>query len=301
MVHIFSDLCTPQQRANIAAWVTELRETNQLVPNDNGPHRFHRNIAELAWVHPDLLEIRASVVARFGLGAYRTDPAFGDMVSFHEPGAFVHEHTDPFVEGERHVRSNVIVQHPEAGGMPVLDGEELVVAPGQGWIFRPYKTRHSSTVVEGSGPRINLSMGWSVSPAFRLPGESRRGHVSIVDELFAAVGRADEATMRRLLHPEVVVSFPGTSAFAGAHVGVDAVLALWARQRQFLGGKPYRVTAVDVLDGQEHVIVLTRVNVGDTAAERWETVNLYRIVAERIVEASPVVRGRDAFDRFWNQ
>lgn len=301
MVHIFNDACSMPQRANLAAWITELRETSQLFPNDNGPHRFHRNIAELAWVHPDLLEIRASVVARFGLGAYRTDPAFGDMVSFHEPGGFVHEHTDPFVEGERHVRLNMIIQHPESGGMPVLDGEALVIEPGQGWIFRPYKTAHSSTVVEGARPRINISMGWSVSPAFRLPGESTRGHVSIVEELFAAIGRGDEPTMRRLLDPAVVVRFPGESSFAGAHVGVDAVLALWARQRKFLEGKSYLVDAVDVLDGHEHVIVLTHVHVGNGATEQWETVNLYRVVAGRIVEASPVVRGRDAFDRFWAQ
>ena len=144
-------------------------------------------------------------------------------------------------------------------------------------------------------------MGWSVSPAFRLPGESSRGHASIVEELFAAIGRGDEPTMRKLLNPEVVVSFPGTSSFAGAHVGVDAVLALWARQRQFLQGKSYQVDAIDVLDGQEHVIVLTRVRVGDGATAQWETVNLYRIVAGRIVEASPVVRGREAFDQFWSQ
>jgi hypothetical protein len=299
MVHIFDDACTAAQRVRLAAWVTELRQTNQLGANPYGPHRFHRNIAELGWVHPDLLEIRAALVGRFGLGPYRTDPAFGDMVSFHEPGAFVHEHTDPVVEGERHVRLNVLLQHPEAGGTPILDGEPLAIAPGQGWIFRPYKVKHSSTAVEGSTPRINLSMGWSVSPSFRLPGEATRGHMGLVEELFDAIGRADEPRIRRLLAPDAVVRFPGGGAFGGAHEGIDAVLALWARQRQFLTGKSYVVQTLDILEGHDHVIVLTRVRAGETDA--WETVNLYRIVNGQIVEASPLVRGREAFDRFWSQ
>src|SRR5688500_19000934 len=183
MVHIFNEACTEAQRARLSAWVTELRRGNRLTPNTEGPHRFHRNIAELGWVHPDLLEIRATLVGRFGLGPYRSDPAFGDMVSLHEPGAFVHEHVDPCVEGERHVRLNVVLQHPEGGGMPILDGRQLAIEPGQGWIFRPYKVRHASTVVEGATPRINLSLGWSVSPSYRLPGEPTRGHISLIEEL----------------------------------------------------------------------------------------------------------------------
>ena len=299
MVHLFSEAASPAQRARLAAWVTELRQANQLVANPHGPGRYHRNIAELGWVHPDLLELRAALIGRFGLGPYRTDPAFGDMVSFHEPGAFVHEHTDPVVEGERTVRLNVLLQHPEAGGMPVLDGHEQAIQPGQGWIFRPYKVVHASTAVEGATPRINLSLGWSVAPSYRLPGETSGGRMALVEELFAAIARGDEAAIRRLLSPEVIVRFPGSGRFAGAHAGVDAVLALWAGQRGFVAGKRYQVETVDALEGHDHVIVLTRVHVGDD--EGWETVNLYRIEAGRIVEASPIVRGREAFDRFWAQ
>ena len=106
MVHVFDNAVTPEQRAEIGAWVRELHAQRLLVPNGLGPHRFHRNIAELPWVHPALLDLRAALVERFGLGRYRTDPAYGDMVSFHESGAFVHAHTDPFVEGVATAASN---------------------------------------------------------------------------------------------------------------------------------------------------------------------------------------------------
>lgn len=299
MVHIFDNAASPAQRAELAAWARQLREQQLLLPNSLGPHRFHRNIAELPWVHPALLEVRGALVERFGLGRYRTDPAFGDMVSFHEPGAFVHPHHDPYVEGERHVRINVIVHHPVGGGVPVLDGQELAIAPGQGWFFRPYKVLHSSTPVTGDQPRINLSFGWSVLPSFRIPGEGRRQVASIVEELFTAIGSGDEEALRRLLAPEMVVRFPGTGRFAGEHVGPDAVIALWSRQRQFLVGRELEVDTVDLLEGDGQVIAHTRGHAegfGD-----WETLNLYRVRDGRVVEASPFVRGLDAFDRFWSQ
>jgi len=298
MVHVFDNAVTPEQRAEIGAWVRELHAQRLLVPNGLGPHRFHRNIAELPWVHPALLDLRAALVERFGLGRYRTDPAYGDMVSFHEPGAFVHAHTDPFVEGERHVRLNVIVHHPVAGGQPVLDGQELRIEPGQGWFFRPYKVVHGSTPVLGDEPRINLSFGWSVPTAFRLPGEGRRKHLATVEELFAAIGRGDDGALRGLLAEDVVVRFPGTGPFAGEHVGPDAVLGLWTRQRQFLVGRQQRVEMVDLLEGEDHVVAFTRGHAEGIG--EWETLNLYRVRDGRLVEASPVVRGLEAFDRFWS-
>jgi hypothetical protein len=298
MVHIFDNAASPAQRAELAAWVQKLFQQGLLVANGLGPHRFHRNIAELPWVHPALLELRGALVERFGLWRFRTDPAYGDMVSFHEPGGFIHPHLDPYVEGERHVRINVIVHHPVAGGAPVLDGQELRVAPGQGWFFRPYRVMHASTPVTGDQPRINLSFGWSVPPSYCIPGEVRRGGAQIVEELFAAIGQGDEAALRRLLATDVVVRFPGTGRFAGEHLGPDAVLALWARQRRYLAGRALELDTIDMLEGEGHVIAYTRGRAEGFGA--WETLNLYRLRDRLIVEASPIVRGLEAFDGFWS-
>lgn len=79
-------------------------------------------------------------------------------VIFHS-GA-VHRHRDTSIPGKRITRTNVMVQDsPGGGGVPVIEGVEVPVATGDGWVFHPDRMTHWTTEVFG-GPRIVFSFGY---------------------------------------------------------------------------------------------------------------------------------------------
>ena len=172
--HRFEHGVDEQTRQRLVDWVVGLRAEGQLITNVAGPHRYHRNSAELAEVPPEFGAVLRAMEERFGLVGAQVEPLFGHMVALQEPGAYVHMHRDPAVPGLRHVRMNLMLQVPDEGGMPIIDGVEVPIAPGQAWVFRPYKYVHGTTLIWGARPRVNLSFGWLVPIEFALPGEPSR-------------------------------------------------------------------------------------------------------------------------------
>lgn len=161
-----------EEAREIAAWVAAARENKALIPNKAGPKRFWAAISSLASPPPKALEaVRERVESRLELKGNPVCPVFGHYVSFVEPGGFIHTHTDPFPQGARHVRVNVLVQHAVAGGKPVLECREITIPPGHAWAFRPDACAHGTFPVLGHLPRINISFGYAVAEAYRLPNE----------------------------------------------------------------------------------------------------------------------------------
>jgi uncharacterized protein len=122
----------------------------------------------------------------------------------------------------------------------------------------------------------------------------------IVRNLFRAYAGGDEPRLAELLEPGVVYHVPGRSPMAGAYRGRDQVLALWDRQKQYMGGKPYRVREVAMLAESDRVVLLTEVT-----AERegrsltFEGANAYRVTDGRVAEGRVFIFDLDAFDEFW--
>jgi hypothetical protein len=94
-----------------------------------------------------------------GITEFDEEPLFGDFIGFNKEGAFVHEHTDPGQKTKMHVRLNFLIQKPESGGMPLINGIEYDIKEGYSWKNIASAWEHGSTPVVGSKERIVLSLG----------------------------------------------------------------------------------------------------------------------------------------------
>lgn len=123
----------------------------------------------------------------------------------------------------------------------------------------------------------------------------------LISDLFVAYERGDREAMDSLLARDVVYHIPGRNQFSGDHCGPDAVIDLWDRQKEHLGGLPYHAEPYDVSVTDDHVIMLAHVSAqrGQTSY-RFQTANVYRIADGKVAECWPHVFDLHAFDEFWS-
>ncbi len=123
----------------------------------------------------------------------------------------------------------------------------------------------------------------------------------ILSQLFAAYTQDDNDTLRQLLAEDVLYHIPGRNLFAGDYKGRRAVLELWARQKEYLGGHVEHIESLDMLVSDEHVVLLIRGEAeGRGKSLTWRGANLYTIRAGQVVECWPFVDDLYAFDNFWS-
>jgi len=97
--------------------------------------------------------------AAFGLVPKCVEPVYKIFTGVHFlKGAYTHLHIDDAPIDTVHVRCNVMLKKPPAGGMPLVDGEELSVDEGDLWIILASLEQHGSTPI--SAPeRVIKSFG----------------------------------------------------------------------------------------------------------------------------------------------
>jgi ketosteroid isomerase-like protein len=118
--------------------------------------------------------------------------------------------------------------------------------------------------------------------------------------LYAGSGSGSVAEVRGLLADDVVWHVPGTSAIAGEHRGVDAVLAYMEARRRMMDGT-FRVTVHGSSLIAGRVVQLAGGHaVRDGHDVSWETVGVFRVVGGRIAECWLVPFDQAAFDAIWS-
>ncbi len=106
--------------------------------------------------------------------------------------------------------------------------------------------------------------------------------------------------MRALLGEVATYWLPGRSPMAGEIRGRNAVIDLLARQREYLGGKTYRVTPAVMLADRDHVLLMATAEAAtSTTALTWRAINAYVIRQGFVVECRVFVDELYAFDAFW--
>ena len=122
----------------------------------------------------------------------------------------------------------------------------------------------------------------------------------VIRRMFEAYGRADTATLRQVLSDHVAYHLPGRSPMAGDYRGRDEVLALWDRQKAYLGGKPYRVEPLGTVADDRHVVLLASGEAdAATGTLRWRAANIYELRDGQVVDCRVFVEDLYTFDAFW--
>jgi ketosteroid isomerase-like protein len=122
----------------------------------------------------------------------------------------------------------------------------------------------------------------------------------VVRRGYAAFSSGDADTLRELMAPDVVQNVPGSSPMAGAHKGIDSVLALYGELAERSNGT-IRVELEDVLsNGADQVVAIhmaTAERNGETLAMREAL--LFTIRDGRVAEMQEFVSDIAANDAFW--
>lgn len=96
------------------------------------------------------------------LGIYNIlpEPQFGNFIGVNLEGGSVHEHQDGRdANNNIHLRFNFMIQKPNVGGNPIINGQEYWVDEGECWMNYASEWKHGSTPVSGGRERIVLSLG----------------------------------------------------------------------------------------------------------------------------------------------
>lgn len=147
----------PQLLAPVVAWAKSRRHAFR--PNGRG-RQF--GILQDLKAPPEAWEIKRQIVESFGLRDAAQEPVYKDFCGYITDGRAIQPHQDCDHNGKQHVRYNILVSKPIAGGMPVQGGVELEVGEGDVWRCDASRVQHWCTPVVGVKPRIVLSFGFLI-------------------------------------------------------------------------------------------------------------------------------------------
>lgn len=143
---------------NICDFVLANHSDNDLFIN-NGVGRKFYSTKKSTNISDFLKHQRKIYFSKLNLDYFKEEPMFEIFIGVNTEQGSVHLHTDDTEEGYVHFRLNFLVSKPEAGGNPVIEGQEFDIAERGSWINLASEWRHKSVPVIGIKPRIVLSFG----------------------------------------------------------------------------------------------------------------------------------------------
>ena len=139
------------------------------VNRSNDIYRFRRfcvttNYPELE-ITQNIRNFAKQAYSEIGVDNFIEENVYGNFIGVNFKGGNVHIHRDQKHEkGFIHTRFNFLLQKPESGGIPIIDGIEYPMEEGQSWINLASEWMHGSSPVEGDRARVVLSLGTYLHP-----------------------------------------------------------------------------------------------------------------------------------------
>ena len=162
-----ADFVTAAEASELLRWAWRMAPFLR----SNGPGRSFLRVHLL----PEQPALHAAVAERArlhaaGHAASALEPVLTNYLSIISDGGAVHPHTDSTPAGTRHLRCNLFLQLPDAGGRPIIGGLPFDVAERTLLCFFPSSSLHSSEPAAGERRRVLLSFGLLVPEGFSLRG-----------------------------------------------------------------------------------------------------------------------------------
>jgi hypothetical protein len=158
-IAIESKFINRAEHSALLDWAESEFAAGHLDRNQAGPFRYFNRYEKGSSV-PDLFwRVRDRAVSNFSVTDYEDEPKFKCFLGCNIEGGFVRRHTDPSPPEKHHVRMNIMLSKPIAGGEPMIDGKLVDVDERDMWCFFPGIMHHSSTPVIGTKHRFVLSIG----------------------------------------------------------------------------------------------------------------------------------------------
>jgi hypothetical protein len=159
-VAIQRNFLTEPEHTQLLVWAEAQFTDGRLVPNAMGQHRYYRRYGEDNPAVPTIFwGIRRRGVATFSVADYEDEPEYKCFLGCNTEGGFVQRHTDSAPPDKHHIRMNIMLSKPLAGGEPVIGGKLVPINERDLWCFYPSLMMHESTPVQGRRKRFVLSMG----------------------------------------------------------------------------------------------------------------------------------------------
>jgi hypothetical protein len=100
------------------------------------------------------------VYEEIGVPNILPEPQFGNFIGVNLEGGSVHEHQDARDKNNNvHLRFNFMIQKPDIGGNPIINGKEYWIDEDTCWMNYASEWKHGSTPVAGGRARVVLSLG----------------------------------------------------------------------------------------------------------------------------------------------
>lgn len=157
--YAYYNFITEEDRETLVSWAKSVY--NQLKRNQSSPGRYFGMFPEMSGI-PDSVYLIKKRIESLIDRPFVYDTNFYDFLSVNLPGASIHPHKDPNLDGHTHTRFNLLISVPESGGSPIYNGTKFDIEERMLWCCEAGKYEHATTPVLGTKPRINISFGFQI-------------------------------------------------------------------------------------------------------------------------------------------
>jgi hypothetical protein len=140
---------------------------------------YPQDLVDANFPFKDFFHLRDVIIGLYDLPPDTPiDDNYGFMIVTSHEGHITHLHKDPnmntdgpdptkhvdttnpyFIDTKLHCRFNILIQQPEEGGNPIIDGREIDINENEPWMVQAGLYYHGSSKVVGDRTRILCSFG----------------------------------------------------------------------------------------------------------------------------------------------
>jgi hypothetical protein len=147
------------EHAVLLDWAEEQYAGGHLISHTQNSRHYRSYDQTDAAVPAIFWDVRRRAISAFSVTDFEDEPLYKCFLGCNTEGGFVHRHVDKSPPGKYHIRMNIMLSKPMAGGEPVVGDKRIRIDERDLWCFYPSVMFHESVPVRGSRKRFVISIG----------------------------------------------------------------------------------------------------------------------------------------------